>query len=92
VVQPPADQKNHTRLGVFYFCMSDDETKLVPFADSPVLKRHGISRRFEDRDAPTMEDWRKGRTSAYGRSQLKPAAEKGVEEEEINGVVVRHYN
>lgn len=72
--------------------MPDDETKLVPFADSPVLKRVGISKRFQDHDAPTMETWRKSRVSAYGRSQLKPAAEKGVEEEVINGVVVKHYN
>lgn len=92
VVQPPEDQQNHTRLGVFYFATSDDETKLVPFADSPVLKRFGITRRFEDKDAPTMEMWRKGRTSAYGQTDLKPSAEKGVEEEVINGVVVKHYN
>jgi len=91
VVQPPVDQRNRTRLGIFYFCMSDDQTKLVPFADSPVLKRAGISRRCEDDNAPIMEDWRKARTSAYGRSELKPAAEKGIEEEVINGVVVRHY-
>lgn len=39
-----------------------------------------------------MEMWRKGRTSAYGQTDLKPSAEKGVEEEVINGVVVKHYN
>ncbi|KAJ7092790.1 hypothetical protein B0H15DRAFT_162501 [Mycena belliarum] len=39
VVQPPSDQQNCTRLGLFYFCMTDDDVKLVPFAESPVLKR-----------------------------------------------------
>jgi len=93
VVQPPEDQQHSTRLGAFYFCMADDATKLVPAADSPVLKRVGITRRFEDEDAPTMEAWRKGRTAAYGQTELKASsAEKGVEEEVIAGVVVKHYN
>lgn len=91
VVQPPPDQRNHTRLGVFYFCMSDDDVKLVPL-DSPVLKRVGTIRRFEDENAPTMETWRKGRTTAYGQTELKAVPETGVEEEVINGVVVKHYN
>ncbi|KAG6919448.1 hypothetical protein DXG01_006331, partial [Tephrocybe rancida] len=92
VVQPPKDQQQATRLGVFYFCMSDDDVTLAPLAASPVLKRIGITRRFEDSAAPTMEAWRKGRTSQYGRSDLTPSSEKGVEEETIAGVVVKHYN
>ena len=38
-----------------------------------------------------METWRKARTATYGQSDLKPAG-NGVEEELINGVVVKHYN
>ncbi|KAF7368490.1 hypothetical protein MVEN_00172200 [Mycena venus] len=91
VVQPPIDQQNHPRLGLFYFAMTDDNVKLAPLADSPVLKRFGIVRGSDD-DAPTMEAWRKGRTSAYGQTQLKAATEDNVEEELINGVVVKHYN
>ncbi|KAJ7672421.1 hypothetical protein DFH06DRAFT_1319843 [Mycena polygramma] len=91
VVQPPADQQNYTRLGLFYFAMTDDAVKLAPLAESPVLQRVGIVRRCDDADAPTMEEWRKGRTSAYGQTQLK-ASEGNVEEEVINGVVVKHYN
>ena len=48
-------------------------------------------KRFEDADAPTMEEWRKARTSAYGQTQLA-RKDDVVEEEVINGVVVRHYN
>ncbi|KAK7461079.1 hypothetical protein VKT23_009008 [Stygiomarasmius scandens] len=94
VVQPPSDQRTYTRLGAFYFAMTDDNTKLAPLVDSPVLQRVGIKRRFEsDDDAPTMEAWRKGRTSAYGQSELKASDKnKGVEEEVINGVLVKHYN
>ncbi|KAJ7766299.1 Clavaminate synthase-like protein [Mycena maculata] len=91
VVQPPVDQQNHTRLGLFYFCMTDDAVKLAPLSESPVLQRARIIRRVEEVDAPTMEAWRKGRTSAYGQSALKATSE-GMEEEVINGVVVKHYN
>lgn len=92
MVQPPADQQEHTRLGVFYFALPDDEVKLVPFEQSPVLKSVGIVRRFEDEAAPSVEEWRRGRTSAYGQSELKPGESTGVEEEIINGVLVKHFN
>jgi isopenicillin N synthase-like dioxygenase len=92
VVQPPQDQQNYTRLGVFYFAMPDDDVKLVPMAESPVLQRVGIQIRCDDSEAPTMEQWRKLRTSAYGQTELKSGNEKGVEEEIINGVLVKHYN
>ncbi|KAJ6602352.1 hypothetical protein B0H10DRAFT_2080330 [Mycena sp. CBHHK59/15] len=92
VVQPPADQVGQPRLGVFYFSMADDGVKLVPHEESPVLKRVGIERLCEPKDAPTMEEWRKNRTIAYGSSQLSQGQEKGVEEEIISGVVVKHYS
>ncbi|KAI0342235.1 Clavaminate synthase-like protein [Trametopsis cervina] len=92
VIQPPADQRGYTRLGVFYFAIPDDNVRLVPVANSPVLEKVGVKRRFEDHQAPTAEIWRKGRTSAYGKSELKKGQESGVEEETINGVVVKHYS
>ncbi|KAJ3716442.1 Clavaminate synthase-like protein [Lentinula raphanica] len=94
VVQPPPDQRQYTRLGIFYFCMADDDVKLAPLIASPVLQRLGIKRRFEkDEDAPVMAEWRKTRTAAYGQSVLsKSTEEKDVEQETIQGVVVKHYN
>ncbi|KAG2076310.1 Clavaminate synthase-like protein [Suillus decipiens] len=92
VVKPPEDQQNYTRLGVFYFVMPNDDVKLVPMAESPVLQRAGIQSRCDDSEAPTMEQWRKARTSAYGQSELENSKEKGVEQEVINGVLVKHYN
>ena len=92
VVQPPHDQRGYTRLGVFYFAIPDDNVPLIPTLDSPVLQKHGIQRRFQDSDAPTTDVWRKGRTAAYGKSTLKKSQEDGVEEEYINGVLVKHYN
>ena len=91
VVQPPADQRGCARLGVFYFAIPDDDVRLVPVEGSPVLQRHGVERRFADGDAPTAESWRKGRTIAYGTSDLAKGS-NGVEEEYINGVLVKHYN
>ncbi|KAF8961432.1 Clavaminate synthase-like protein [Flammula alnicola] len=91
VIQPPPDQQSYTRLGVFYFAMTDDNVTLAPLLESPVLQRVGITKSLDGAEPPTMEAWRKGRTAAYGQSDLKPT-EKGVEEEVINGVVVKHYN
>ncbi|KAH7869542.1 Clavaminate synthase-like protein [Lentinula edodes] len=85
VVQPPPDQRQYTRLGIFYFCTADDDVRLAPLATSPLLQR--------DEDAPLMVEWRKARTSAYGQTTLaKSTDEDRVEEEVINGVVVKHYN
>ncbi|KAK7050003.1 hypothetical protein VNI00_005434 [Paramarasmius palmivorus] len=89
VIQPPTDQKNCPRLGVFYFAMADDDTELSPHKESPVLQRVGFT---DVAEPPTMHAWRRGRTSAYGRSVLTAGKQKGVEEETIHGVVVKHYN
>jgi len=91
VIQPPQDQRQWTRLGVFYFALPDDNVKLIPFIESPALQRRGITRRCPDGEAPTMEEWRKGRTSAFGTSMLTQGSEIGTQEELIQGLVVKHY-
>ncbi|KAH7928364.1 Clavaminate synthase-like protein [Leucogyrophana mollusca] len=92
VVQPPQDQRGHTRLGIIYFAYADDHLKLIPLADSPVLQKVGIQRHCEDSEAPTAEQWRIARVSAYGASQLKKSKEEGIEEEVLSGITVKHYN
>lgn len=91
VIQPPADQRGYARVGVFYFAKANDDTKLIPFAESPVLQKHGINRLCPDDQAPTMEEWRRSRTSAYGVTALE-LKDNGIEEEVIRNVVVKHYN
>ena len=91
VVQPPADQRAYDRLGMFYSCFTDDSVVLKPLAESPVLQRAGIKRRFDDESAPTMEEWRKARTIAYGTSKLTKE-ESGHEVEVVSGIQVKHYN
>ncbi|CCM01371.1 uncharacterized protein FIBRA_03421 [Fibroporia radiculosa] len=90
VVQPPPDQRGLTRLGVFYFAMPDDDVRLIPYMGSPVLQRHGIVRRVPDASAPTMEAYRKGRTSSFGLAEFQKKG-NGIEEEIVAGIVVKHY-
>ncbi|KAF8870498.1 hypothetical protein BD779DRAFT_1614102 [Infundibulicybe gibba] len=92
VIQPPPDQQSYARLGVFYFGLCDDDVALSPAlcAGSTVLKRAGVDMTNAKSPAPTMEEWRKARTSAYGQTELKKVGV--VEEEVIQGVVVKHYS
>ncbi|KAF9045063.1 Clavaminate synthase-like protein [Panaeolus papilionaceus] len=90
VVQPPPDQQSYTRLGVFYFAMPNDDVVLAPLLESPVLQRVGVKDVLQGKQPPTMKEWRMSRTAAYGQTNLIPKG-NGVEEEVINGVVVKHY-
>ncbi|KAL0571836.1 hypothetical protein V5O48_010132 [Marasmius crinis-equi] len=105
VVQPPSDQRNVTRLGVYYFNLFDDDVKLAPLTSSPIVQQHRLqttqAKRFEDdpEKAPTQKDWRLGRTLAYGNTKNQAEMKEGglqgeskVQEEVVAGVVVRHYN
>ncbi|KAJ8457009.1 hypothetical protein ONZ51_g11782 [Trametes cubensis] len=91
VHQPPRDQQGFDRLGVYYFVIANGDVILKPLQESPVLQRVGIVRRVEDEKAPTMDQYRKGRTAAYGLSELTKKDDV-VEEQLIHGVPVRHYN
>ncbi|EPT03279.1 hypothetical protein FOMPIDRAFT_90926 [Fomitopsis schrenkii] len=91
VVQPPEDQRGYTRLGLFYFTMPDDNVLLAPDRGSPVLQKQGVKLRFDDADAPTMEQWRKGRASRYGVVLHEKMAD-GHEQDLVRGIVVKHYN
>ncbi|KAJ3552261.1 hypothetical protein NM688_g4242 [Phlebia brevispora] len=92
VIQPPADQRGYPRVGAYYFAFPDDNVRLVPPLDSPVLQKLGIKRRFADSEAPTSAEWRKAVTSAYGKTILTKGKDERIEEEYINGVLVKHYN
>ncbi|KAJ7825840.1 hypothetical protein B0H14DRAFT_3088544 [Mycena olivaceomarginata] len=71
VVQPPADKHTHTRLELFYFCMTDDAVQISPnpFAgEGAVFQRVRAVQRCADVEAPSMEQGRRARTSAYRQS------------------------
>jgi isopenicillin N synthase-like dioxygenase len=93
VVQPPEDQRGYTRLGIFYFANPNNDMVLETVAGSPVLEKLGVRRSFINDKAPTAGEWLKGRIAAYGKTQLKKSQQQdNVEEEILNGAVVRHYN
>jgi hypothetical protein len=93
-VQPPKDQRNVPRLGTFYFGKPNEEVKLAPLREeSAVLRdRWEIKPEYDPVDPPTMGLWGRERVKSYGQVKLQPGKEKGVEEEIIAGVVVKHYN
>ena len=93
VVQPPPDQRGYTRLGLFYFAYSNGDVRLVPYADSPVLQRIGITRKYRDEDAPTMSQFSSIRASTYGNSEVESQRkEDGIEEQNVRGVSVKYYD
>ncbi|KAH9848596.1 hypothetical protein C2E23DRAFT_889040 [Lenzites betulinus] len=91
VRQPPADQRGYNRLGVIYFAAANADVVLKPLVQSPVLQRVGITLRFDGDNAPTSDQYRKGRTAAYGLSELTKKDDV-VEQQIIHGVPVLHYN
>ena len=89
VFQPPADQRGYMRLTLLYFGYANDDVRLVPSVQSPVLQRVGIKRRWPDKDAPTMKSWMMIRSQPYKETERK---ENGVQEQVIEGRVVTYYN
>ena len=92
VVQPPLDQRGLARLGIFYFCLPDDNVRLAPVENSPVMQKHGIKHYVDKGDAPTAESFRKGRIATYGTIKLQQGPEADTEVQYVDGIMVRHYN
>jgi len=93
VVQPPPSQRGHPRLGVFYFAMLDNDVRLKPLEESPVIQREGVRRERlpQEGQEPTMDEYRKVRISSYGKSEVMKG-ESGVDTEYLQGILVKHYN
>jgi hypothetical protein len=51
-----------------------------------------VERKFENDAIPTMEARRVFRISADGASKLQKSKEPDIEEEVLNGIIVKHYN
>lgn len=94
VRQPPLDQQNKARVGLLYFCSAHDDTVFKPVAESPVVQKTSASEsRLLNGKFPTAGEYGKARVMAYGGLQpTKPGAKKGVDEEVVGGVLLRHYN
>jgi isopenicillin N synthase-like dioxygenase len=93
VVQPPADQRNQDRCGLFYFSVPNDKVRVNTLLDeSPVLRAAGVERRFEPGEEPTSEMYRAARIGAYGTTDLFTKKSSGVQEEVVGGIKTKHYN
>ncbi|KAH6999406.1 Clavaminate synthase-like protein [Ilyonectria destructans] len=93
VCQPPKDQRNQDRCGLFYFVVPNEEVKInTLLEDSPVLRAAGVERRFEPGTEPTSAQYRAARIGAYGTSALFTKKGSGVQEEVVGGVTTKHYN
>lgn len=81
-------------MGVIYFVTPHDGVELEPVTESPLVQRMDLSKlRFVDGKVPTMEKYRKQRVMNYGGSQpMRPGPRKDVEQEDLGGVIVQHYN
>ncbi|GJJ14445.1 hypothetical protein Clacol_008709 [Clathrus columnatus] len=94
VVQPPPDQRQYNRLGLYCFVVPNDDARLTPNLDAPLLKRIGFNEFYKGEQfvpGPTMKEFRIGRTSTYGQVKLKKGATEGTEESVVAGVTVTHY-
>ncbi|KAK0484528.1 hypothetical protein IW261DRAFT_1416481 [Armillaria novae-zelandiae] len=91
--------KNRLRLqipspdGIWRWVKYMDNALLAPHTESLVLQRVGIKSQLKlGTVIPTMKQWRSSRVKSYGHVKLREGTEKGVEEEVVLGVVVKHYN
>ena len=71
VVQPPMDQRGHDRSGVFYFAVPNDNVIINTLTEeSPVLRKAGVKKWFEEGKAPTSKEWVNNRIRVTGRKAM----------------------
>ncbi|GFZ44251.1 hypothetical protein JCM24511_01973 [Saitozyma sp. JCM 24511] len=76
VAAPPDDQRNHTRMGVFYFAVPNDDDKASnrgpnTLMDSPVLQQAGVTPTFESPEkSVTSKVYSQARIANVGKSEL----------------------
>jgi isopenicillin N synthase-like dioxygenase len=92
VHEPPRDQRNHTRCGVFYFVVPNDDVKINTLLDeSPVLRAAGVKRHFEPGKETTSGHYSRARISKVGKTSVHKGGWEGVTEEVVGGVVTKWY-
>ncbi|KAL6251292.1 hypothetical protein RBB50_001500 [Rhinocladiella similis] len=93
VVQPPEDQRNNDRSGVFYFVVPNDDVKInTLLEESPVLRRANVQQWFEDGKAPTSKEWVNNRVRVTGQKAFfKSPSGKNSEKEQIGNVTTTWY-
>ncbi len=93
VAAPPDDQRGHTRCGVFYFSVPNDEERPNTLLDSPVLQRAGVQRVFENGKGLSSKVYSQARIARVGKSETykRQWGDGEVVVEMIAGVEVPWY-
>ena len=93
---PPKDQAHIDRLGVIYMVRLEDETKLLPIEDSPVLKERGLVASKilgEDGEPLKAGDWVKARVMKNLGATSQGKGDNAAEDVEIlKGVKIKYFN
>lgn len=79
---------------MIYFVTPHDGVELRPVVESPLVQHMDLSKmRFVEGKVPTMEAYRKSRVMNYGGpQQTRVSLRQGVEEEDLGGVIVQHFD
>jgi isopenicillin N synthase-like dioxygenase len=70
VIAPPDDQRNHTRCGVFYFSIPNNDVRPDLIVDSPVLQKAGVKSSFKDGKTIDAKTFSRARVAKVGKSDL----------------------
>ncbi|WWC58799.1 uncharacterized protein I303_101343 [Kwoniella dejecticola CBS 10117] len=93
VFAPPQDQRNHTRCGVFYFSIPNNDVRPDLLVDSPVLQRAGVKSIFKDGKNIDALTFSRARVAKVGKSDIykQPWGAGARLVEVIAGVEVPHF-
>lgn len=77
VTAPPSDQRNHTRFGVFYFAVPNDEQLTETLEGSPVMEAANARK---NKDVVTSKVYCEARMVTTGKNKLhnKPIDSNGI--------------
>lgn len=93
VTAPPDDQRNHTRCGVFYFSIPNNDVRPNLLTESPVLQKAGVHAHFDEGKTIDAKTFSRARVAKVGKSDIyKQPWGKGTKlVEVIAGVEVPHF-
>ena len=93
VIPPPADQRGNDRSSVFYFVVPNDDIVInTLLEESPVLRKAGIKKWFEDGKAPTSKEWVNNRIRVTGQKALfQEGDKKNSVEQKIGSVTTTWF-
>ena len=84
VFQPPADQRNQDRCGIFYFLVPNEGVPVnTLLEESSVLREAGVEMKFDKGEEPLSEHYVRARIGAYGTTAVFSKEKSGGVQEEV---------